>query len=280
MVHRIDDPTAAATLPAPRPQGTPGYFTMGSTGSTGFPATIVRYEFMNMLQEELANVVAAGGIALDKNDNAQLLKALSTVLGGGFTQVTSSQVLHAPAWAHRIAFRAVGGGGGGAHCQATGGNHLAGGGGGAGGYAEATYGVTPGGAVTCTIGGGGAAEAGGGQTVVTDSSSWTVTCAGGGGAAWYSNVGCTGGSGGASNGAQFLCNGGYGGDGQSGGGVVSTGFGAPGPWGGGVRAGQGGGLNGGGPGAGGSGAYDNGSTNVLMNGGAGAAGLIQYRWLP
>ena len=32
-MHRIDDPTAAPTLPAPRPAGTPGYFTGGSPGS-------------------------------------------------------------------------------------------------------------------------------------------------------------------------------------------------------------------------------------------------------
>ena len=76
MVHRIDDPTAVAVMPAPRAQGTPGYFTGGSPGSGGFAATVVRYEFMNMLQEELAAVVLAAGLVLDKTDNNQLFEAL------------------------------------------------------------------------------------------------------------------------------------------------------------------------------------------------------------
>jgi hypothetical protein len=75
-MHRIDDPTATPTLPAPRAQGTPGYFTGGSPGSGGFAATVVRYEFMNALQEELVAVVLAAGLTLDKTDNTQLLEAL------------------------------------------------------------------------------------------------------------------------------------------------------------------------------------------------------------
>jgi hypothetical protein len=75
-MHRIDDPTATPTLPAPRPQGTPGYFTGGSPGSGGFAATVVRYEFMNALQEEVVAVVLAAGLTLDKTDNGQLLEAL------------------------------------------------------------------------------------------------------------------------------------------------------------------------------------------------------------
>lgn len=75
-MHRIDDPTATPTLPAPRPQGTPGYFTGGSPGSGGFAATVVRYEFMNALQEELSAVVEAAAMTLDKTNNEQLLAAL------------------------------------------------------------------------------------------------------------------------------------------------------------------------------------------------------------
>jgi hypothetical protein len=76
-MHRIDDPTAVPTLPAPRAQGTPGYFTGGSPGSSGFAATVVRYEFMNALQEELAHVIeTGGGLTLNKTDNTQLLQAL------------------------------------------------------------------------------------------------------------------------------------------------------------------------------------------------------------
>jgi hypothetical protein len=81
MVHRIDDPTAAASLPAPRSPGTPGYFTLGNPGS-GVPATVVRYEFMNMVQEELAHVVLSAGIGLLKTDNTQLLQAIQAIVAG------------------------------------------------------------------------------------------------------------------------------------------------------------------------------------------------------
>jgi hypothetical protein len=75
-MHRIDDPSAAPTLPAPRAQGTPGFFTGGSPGSSGFGATVVRYEFMNALQEELSHVIESSGLTLNKTDNTQLLQAL------------------------------------------------------------------------------------------------------------------------------------------------------------------------------------------------------------
>ena len=75
-MHRIDDPTAVPTLPAPRAPGVPGYFTGGSPGSSGFAATVVRYEFMNSLQEELSHVVEAAGLTLNKTDNTQLFQAL------------------------------------------------------------------------------------------------------------------------------------------------------------------------------------------------------------
>lgn len=78
-MHRIDDPTAVPTLPAPRVQGTPGYFTGGSPGSSGFAATVVRYEFMNALQEEISHVIETAGMALDKTDNGQLLIAMRRI---------------------------------------------------------------------------------------------------------------------------------------------------------------------------------------------------------
>jgi len=76
-MHRIDDPTAVPTLPAPRPPGTPGYFSGGAPGEGGFLATVVRYEFMNSIQEELSHVVEQSGLTLDKLDNNQLMKALN-----------------------------------------------------------------------------------------------------------------------------------------------------------------------------------------------------------
>ncbi len=79
-MHRIDDPSNVPTLPAPRPPGTPGYFTGGSPGSSGFAATVVRYEWTNAVQEELAAIVAAAGLALDKTNNNQVLQALRQML--------------------------------------------------------------------------------------------------------------------------------------------------------------------------------------------------------
>lgn len=85
-MHRIDDPTAVPTLPAPRPPGTPGYFTGGSPGSSGFAATVVRYEFMNAVQEELAAIAEAAGLVLDKTNNQQVLAALRQMLRFRLTQ--------------------------------------------------------------------------------------------------------------------------------------------------------------------------------------------------
>lgn len=88
-MHRIDDPTAVPTLPAPRPPGTPGFFTGGSPGSSGFAATIVRYEFMNAVQEEIAGIILAAQLTLDKTNNGQLLAALQKMLRFKLTQDTT-----------------------------------------------------------------------------------------------------------------------------------------------------------------------------------------------
>ena len=92
-MHRIDDPTAAPTLPAPRPQGTPGYFTGGSPGSSGFAATVVRYEFMNALQEEISHVVETAALTLNKTDNTQLLQALNKLFVSR-TLVTANMTIY------------------------------------------------------------------------------------------------------------------------------------------------------------------------------------------
>lgn len=91
-MHRIDDPTAVPTLPAPRPAGAPGYFTGGSPGTGGFLATVVRYEFMNALQEELAAIVGAAAMTLDKTNNNQVLAALRAMLRFKLMQDTTFYV--------------------------------------------------------------------------------------------------------------------------------------------------------------------------------------------
>lgn len=84
-MFRIDDPSAAAALPTPGAAGTEGYFTPGNPGS-GIPATLVTADFLNMLQEELRNVVVAGGLTPSKTTYNQLLNAIKAVALGQFSQ--------------------------------------------------------------------------------------------------------------------------------------------------------------------------------------------------
>lgn len=79
-MFRIDDPTAAAELPAFGPAGTPGYFT-GGDPAQGVPPTTVTQDFMNGVQEEFMSVLAAAAIAPDKGNHGQLLAAMIALLG-------------------------------------------------------------------------------------------------------------------------------------------------------------------------------------------------------
>ncbi len=56
-------------------------FTSGDP-ATGTPATIVVPDWLNAVQEEIANVIEAAGIALDKTQDDQLLAAIQTLNGG------------------------------------------------------------------------------------------------------------------------------------------------------------------------------------------------------
>jgi hypothetical protein len=75
-MHRIDDPSAVASLPTPRQPGTPGFFTQGSP-TTGQEATIVTDDWANATQEELCYVIEQSGITLSKTDRTQLFQALA-----------------------------------------------------------------------------------------------------------------------------------------------------------------------------------------------------------
>ncbi|AOJ86140.1 hypothetical protein WS87_12695 [Burkholderia sp. MSMB0856] len=83
-MYRIDDATAATSLPAPEAASTEGYFTEGNP-ATGTPATKVRGSWMNMIQEELCSILAAAGIARSKTTynqvNSALQKMYSPVVG-------------------------------------------------------------------------------------------------------------------------------------------------------------------------------------------------------
>lgn len=81
-MFRIDDPSAAASLPVPEPTGTPGFWTEGNP-ATGIPATLERASWFNSIQEELMSVLAAGGITASKTTYTQLLAALQAMYGNG-----------------------------------------------------------------------------------------------------------------------------------------------------------------------------------------------------
>ena len=68
-MHRIDSATA---LPG-------GVFTEGDP-MVPVPATEVSADWLNAVQEETVSVIAAAGIALDKQDNAQLLAAIVALI--------------------------------------------------------------------------------------------------------------------------------------------------------------------------------------------------------
>jgi hypothetical protein len=77
-MHRIDTTTAVGVLPVPNPVGAPGYFAHAPAGS-GVAPTVVSSDWANAIQEEIAGVVEAAGIALDKTNHAQLGLAIQTI---------------------------------------------------------------------------------------------------------------------------------------------------------------------------------------------------------
>ncbi|WP_342705132.1 hypothetical protein OHZ10_29130 [Burkholderia arboris] len=83
-MYRIDDATAASSLPTPETAGAEGYFTEGDPVA-GLPATNVRGSWLNMIQEELCSILAAAGIARSKTSysqvNASLQKMYSPIVG-------------------------------------------------------------------------------------------------------------------------------------------------------------------------------------------------------
>lgn len=80
-MFQIDVASAAASLPAPAPAGTPGFFTEGNP-ATGVAPTVVSGDFLNMVMMELLNVVLGAGLAPSKTDHGQLLEALRAMFGG------------------------------------------------------------------------------------------------------------------------------------------------------------------------------------------------------
>lgn len=77
-MHRIDTANASPALPAPAAAGAPGFFRKGNA-LTGVSATTVTADFLNAVQEEIAAVAEANGVALNKADNTQLLAGIRAI---------------------------------------------------------------------------------------------------------------------------------------------------------------------------------------------------------
>ena len=73
-MHRIDTPTAQKDKFGAGKNG----FTRGNP-QTGVPATDLDDDYFDAIQEELAGLVEAGGLTLDKTDRGQVLKALKSL---------------------------------------------------------------------------------------------------------------------------------------------------------------------------------------------------------
>jgi hypothetical protein len=83
-MYRIDNSTAAATIPTPGAVGPNpnGFFTDGVPGSVA--ATVVPADWLNATQEEIANAVTAFGGTLSKTNRTQLTAAINNAVGGAF----------------------------------------------------------------------------------------------------------------------------------------------------------------------------------------------------
>ncbi|NNM68926.1 MAG: hypothetical protein HKM00_02970 [Gallionella sp.] len=78
-MFRIDDPSAAITLPTPEAAGAEGYWTEGNP-VTNTPATLERASWFNMVQEELRNIVLAGGGVPSKTTYNQVLLSIENLI--------------------------------------------------------------------------------------------------------------------------------------------------------------------------------------------------------
>lgn len=90
-MFRIDDPSAAVTLPTPEAAGTEGYYTEGVPGVT--PATKVRASWLNAVQESLRGVVVGVGLTPSKTIYTRLWDAIRIAAGGFVTTRTATATL-------------------------------------------------------------------------------------------------------------------------------------------------------------------------------------------
>ncbi|MCW5737995.1 MAG: hypothetical protein KIS73_27990 [Enhydrobacter sp.] len=79
-MYRIDTANNVAALPAKQPAAEdPGYFNNNPGAGSG---TVVSGDWLNAVQEELAAVIGGASMALDRNNNAQLLAAIQALVAG------------------------------------------------------------------------------------------------------------------------------------------------------------------------------------------------------
>ncbi|HDS8579969.1 TPA: carbohydrate kinase [Klebsiella variicola] len=215
-MHRIDTPTAQKDKFGAGKNG----FTRGNP-QTGTPATDLDNDYFDMLQEELAGVVEASGVNLEKSKHNQLLTALKALLlsrahpfadikadgaaaiaealsnldlvGGlstatvgrliGIRAITSSSTYTPKSGAKFALVRMVGGGGAGGSPSQNGNGFTSGAGGGNSGcYAEFLIDLSSVSTVNCVIGAGGLPTAQGIGASGGDTSFGSfVTVKGGGG---------------------------------------------------------------------------------------------------
>ncbi len=88
----IDNSTSSSTLPTPATAGTPAYFTDGNPG-TGSPATVVEADWLNMIQQELLNVLAAASVAPSKTTYNQVITSINDLIAAAISGGTSG-LLH------------------------------------------------------------------------------------------------------------------------------------------------------------------------------------------
>lgn len=156
-MHRIDTSTAQKDKFGAGKNG----FT-GGNPQTGELPTALNAEFFDSVQEEIASIIEAAGIALSSASNNQLLAAVKGLVGPGrllnvqvFTaNGTVTKTTGAKKWRIRI----IGAGGGSSSPAATAGGQVSvSNGGGAGAYAEGLYDVTSITTAAITVGTGGKA---------------------------------------------------------------------------------------------------------------------------
>ena len=147
-MHRIDTPTAQKDKFGAGKNG----FTRGNP-QTGTPATALDDDYFDMLQEELAGVVEAAGITLDKSKHNQLLHALSGRLIN-VQSFTASGTYTPSVGTKFVIVEVLGGGGGGSNAATPSSGAAAGAGGSSGAYGICKH--TPTGPVSVVVGAGGA----------------------------------------------------------------------------------------------------------------------------